>query len=76
MSSEPRAMSHSEITVIPKSKKSAGSKESTLRRRSTKRPEIEFKSAEFITFEDDKMVEDSTQLAFPFASQVIQPITP
>ena len=76
MSSEPRAMSHSDITVIPKSKKSTGSKASTLRRRTTKGPEIEFKSAEFITSEDDKMVEDSTQLDFPLGSRVIQPITP
>ena len=69
-------MSHSEVTVVPKSKKSAGSRASTTRRRTTKRPEIEFKSAEFITSEDDKMVEDSTQLAFPLTSRVIQPITP
>ena len=69
-------MSHSEITVGPKSKKSIGSRASTTRRRTTKRPEIEFQSAEFITSEDDKMVEDSTQLAFPLTSRVIQPITP
>ena len=69
-------MSHSEITVVPKSKTSAGSRASTTRRTTTKRPEIEFKSAETITSEDDKMVEEETQLAFPLASQVIQPITP
>ena len=49
MSSEPKTMSHSEITVVPKSKKSTGSRASTTRRRTTKRPEIEFKSAETIT---------------------------
>ena len=69
-------MSHSEITVVPKSKKSPGSRASTTRRRTTKRPEIEIKSAELMTSEDDKMVEDSTQLAFPLTSRVIQPITP
>ena len=76
MSSELRAMAHSEITVIPKSKKSTGSRASTVRRRTTKRPEIEFKSAETITSEDDLMVEDDTQLAFPLAPRVIQLITP
>ena len=76
MSSEPKTMSHSEITVVPKSKKSAGSRASTTRRRTTKCPEIEFKSAETITCEDDKMVEEETQLAFPLASRVIQPLTP
>ena len=76
MSSEPKTMSHSEITVVPKSKKSAGSRASTTKRRTTKCPEIEFKSAETITSEDDKMVEEETQLAFPLASRVIQPITP
>ena len=75
MSSNP-AMSHSEITVAPKSNKSKGSQASTVRRRTMKRPEIEFKSAETITPEDDKMAEDDTQLAFPLASQVIQSITP
>ena len=64
MSSEPKTMSHSEITVVPKSKKSAGSRASTTNRRTTKRPEIEFKSAETITSKDDKMVEEETQLAF------------
>ena len=68
MSSEPKTMSHSEITVVPKSKKSRGSRASTTRRRTTKGPEIEFKSGEFITSEDDKMVEDSTQLAFSLVS--------
>ena len=76
MSSEPKTISHSEITVVPKSKKSTGSQASTTRRRSTKRPEIEFKSAETITSENDKMVENETQLAFPLAPRVIQPITP
>ena len=76
MSSEPRAMSHNEITVVPKSTKSTGSRVSTFRRRTRKRPEVEFKSAETITSEDDKMVEDDTQLAFPLAPQVIQPTTP
>ena len=75
MSSTP-AMSYSEITVAPKSKKSKGSQASTVRRRTMKRPEIEFKSAETITSEDDKMAEDNTQLAFPLAPRVIQPITP
>ena len=70
------AMSHSEITVVPKSKKSKGSQASTIRRRAIKRPEIEFKSAEIITSEDDKMVESQTQLTFPLEHRVIQPITP
>ena len=76
MSSEPRARSHNKITIVPKSKKSTGSRASTVRRRTTKRPEIEFKSAKIITSEDDKKVEDDTQLAFPCAPRVIQPITP
>ena len=76
MSSEPKTISHSEIAVVPKSKKSTGSRASTTRRRTTKRPEIEFKSAETITSEDDKMVEEETQMAFPLAPRVIQPITP
>ena len=71
-----RAMSHSDITVLPKSKKSKGSQASTIRRRTIKRPEIQFKSAETITSEDDKIAKDDTQLAFPLAAQVIQPITP
>ena len=75
MSSKP-AMSHSDITVIPKSKKSTGSRASTTRRRITKRPEIEFKCAEMITSEDDKMVESETQLTFPLEHCVIQPVTP
>ena len=75
MSSNP-AMSHSEITVVPKSKKSKGSQASTIRSRTMKRPEIEFKSAETITSEDDKMAEDETQLVFPLEHRVIQPITP
>ena len=76
MSSELKTMSHSEITVVPKSMKSKGSRASTTRRRTTKCPEMEFKSAEFITSENDKTVEDSTQLAFPLTARVIQPITP
>ena len=76
MSSEPKTMSHSEVTVVPKSKKSAGSRTSTTRRRTMKRPEIEFKSAETITSEDDRMVGEETQLAIPLAPQVNQPITP
>ena len=76
MSSEPKAISNSEITVVPKSKKLTGSRASITKRRTIKRPEIEFKSAETITSEDDKMVEDETQLAFPLAPRVIQPITP
>ena len=75
MSSNP-AMSYSDITVVPKSKKSTGSQTSTTRRRITKRPEIEFKSAEMITSEDDKMVQSETQLTFPLEHRVIQPITP
>ena len=68
MASESRAMSHSEITVAPKSKKSKGSQASTVRRRTMKPPEIEFKSAEIITSEDNKMGEEETELAFPLAS--------
>ena len=75
MSSNP-AMSYSDITVVPKSKKSTGSQTSTTRRRITKRPEIEFKSAEMITSEDDKMVQSETQLTFPLEHHGIQPITP
>ena len=75
MASNP-AMSHSKITVAPKSKKSKSSQASTVKRRTMKRPEIEFKSAETITSEDDKMAEDDTQLAFPLVPRVIQPITP
>ena len=74
MSSNP-AMSHHGITVVPKSKKSKGSQASTIRKRTMKRPEIEFKSAETITSEDDRMAEDETQLVFPLEHRVIQPIT-
>ena len=66
-------MSHSEITVVPKSKISKGSQASTVRNSTMKRPEIECKSAEIIASEDDKMVEEETPLAFPLAPQVIQP---
>ena len=52
MSSNP-AISHSDITVISKSKKSTGSRASTIRKRITKCLEIEFKSAEMITYEDN-----------------------
>ena len=76
MSSEPRVMSHSEITVVPRSQKSTASRTTTARRRTSKGLEIEFKSAEIITSKDDKMAADDTQLAFPFAPRVIQPITP
>ena len=75
MSSNP-AMSHSKITIAPKSKKSKGSQASTIRRRTMKRPEFEFKSTEIITSKYDKMVEEESQLAFPLAARVIQPITP
>ena len=76
MSSEQRNISYSEITVGPKSKKLTGSRASTTRRRTTKYPIIELKSAEMITFEDHKIGEDGTQLAFALAPRVIQPISP
>lgn len=76
MSFKQRNIFYSEITVGPKSKKLTGSRASTTRRRTTKCPNVEFKSAEIITFEDHKIAEDGTHLAFALAPRVIQSITP